>query len=268
MEQSFNSRTREGCDFQLHSLKRFNIIVSIHAPGRGATFRVGTLYVLLSSFNSRTREGCDVAGGGRGAQTQGFNSRTREGCDSLITSCLGNTSRFNSRTREGCDSVVVVVLLHTSVVSIHAPGRGATGLNQGLPDYESVVSIHAPGRGATRMTTQSLQLNICFNSRTREGCDSTKAPDLIRTAGFQFTHPGGVRLDREHTWRAGGQVSIHAPGRGATAHYLCVRSSKRCFNSRTREGCDIEEGMKPAPAASFNSRTREGCDWRLRPKTA
>ena len=34
---------------------------------------------------------------------------------------------------------------------------------------------------------------------------------------FQFTHPGGVR----HAWcvpgRDGGDVSIHAPGRGATA---------------------------------------------------
>ena len=33
-----------------------------------------------------------------------------------------------------------------------------------------------------------------FNSRTREGCDSTKIGRYSGTAKFQFTHPGGVRL--------------------------------------------------------------------------
>ena len=35
---------------------------------------------------------------------------------------------------------------------------------------------------------------IRFNSRTREGCDLHLHPQDFSAPGFQFTHPGGVRL--------------------------------------------------------------------------
>ena len=77
--QSFNSRTREGCDA---SFRRYVVrgLVSIHAPARGAIVAVSPNSSVLkfqfthprgvryrhalqidncSSFNSRTREGCD-----------------------------------------------------------------------------------------------------------------------------------------------------------------------------------------------------------------
>ena len=57
----------------------------------------------------------------------------------------------------------------SSSVSIHAPGRGATGVSLQVT-LNSRVSIHAPGRGAT---SQILSLYIIGQ--------------------FQFTHPGGVR---------------------------------------------------------------------------
>ena len=56
------------------------------------------------------------------------------------------------------------------IVSIHAPGRGATGL--WIVDFEiGMVSIHAPGRGATEGLGQLRHPIPRFNSRTREGCD-------------------------------------------------------------------------------------------------
>ena len=78
---SFNSRTREGCDNVTEGMewmpqtfqfthpggvrllyprhpKRL-LAVSIHAPGRGATWAVRTSPPTLVGFNSRTREGCD-----------------------------------------------------------------------------------------------------------------------------------------------------------------------------------------------------------------
>ena len=59
MLQSFNSRTREGCDC-LRDFVCLDIFkVSIHAPGRGATeLMQGDMYN-PGRFNSRTREGCD-----------------------------------------------------------------------------------------------------------------------------------------------------------------------------------------------------------------
>ena len=55
-----------------------------------------------------------------------------------------------------------------------------------------------------------------FNSRTREGCDILPTYRTLHHGQFQFTHPGGVR-------------------RGATPKLLHDYYS---FNSRTREGCD------------------------------
>ena len=100
-------------------------MVSIHAPGRGATTGLRLADYSVSGFNSRTREGCDIAviifilkicvsihAPGRGATKDGqgfrptaggFNSRTREGCDDHNRYNEVGGLRFNSRTREGCD---------------------------------------------------------------------------------------------------------------------------------------------------------------------
>ena len=79
-------------------------------------------------------------------------------------------------------------------VSIHAPGRGATisisrliaihsfqfthpgGVRQLLSagvSRSQTVSIHAPGRGATNVSRAPRLQNRRFNSRTREGCDTS-----------------------------------------------------------------------------------------------
>ena len=56
------------------------------------------------------------------------------------------------------------------------------------------------------------------------------------------------------------KVSIHAPGRGATPLHYPRQTPTHCFNSRTREGCDLRFKQANASGRSFNSRTREGCD--------
>ena len=109
---------------------------------------------------------------------------------------------------------------------------------------------------------------------------------LVVNSLFQFTHPGGVRLagkdamdgslssfnsrTREgcdiavkHGYQ-GTEVSIHAPGRGATAVDGIKEEEATRFNSRTREGCDRHTQPRRERMHSFNSRTREGCDVRLR----
>ena len=59
------------------------------------------------------------------------------------------------------------------------------------------------------------------------------------TYKFQFTHPGGVRLKYVQYIVIVKEVSIHAPGRGATTGQFEDRYREQlCFNSRTREGCD------------------------------
>ena len=122
---------------------------------------------------------------------------------------------FNSRTREGCDRHHHCSWEHRSAVSIHAPGRGATAA-QAEYFNNPLVSIHAPGRGATIYIRRCAVLTSCFNSRTREGCDSKLQTLPAYKSQFQFTHPGGVRLPAGVGRSQAEWVSIHAPGRGAT----------------------------------------------------
>jgi len=104
------------------------VVVSIHAPARGATTRTQVHPKLDTSFNPRTREGCDGGLFGIKRLVLRFNPRTREGCDggyreyipaavkvSIHAPARGATLRrhiellglrcFNPRTREGCDDM-------------------------------------------------------------------------------------------------------------------------------------------------------------------
>ena len=137
------------------------------------------------------------------------------------------------------------------LVSIHAPGRGAThrvgssltktakfqfthpgGVRQ-LRDFALSqtlgVSIHAPGRGATDYPYSFVCRFLCFNSRTREGCDRVFTLVMSMCLLFQFTHPGGVRLGNVNLRRPATKVSIHAPGRGATSLVISDKSLRMQF---------------------------------------
>ncbi|MBY0730790.1 hypothetical protein [Streptococcus sp. 2018162] len=69
------------------------------------------------------------------------------GCDFYQAMYSAIFTDFNPRTRMGCDSLLGLHLYMT-LISIHAPVWGATGLISN--DYiSSSISIHAPVWGAT-----------------------------------------------------------------------------------------------------------------------
>ena len=141
--------------------------------------------------------------------------------------------------------------------------KGATCLVS-TSSLSFIVSIHAPVKGATPGTHASASKVSCFNPRTREGCD------LITLT------PAGIVMDVSiHAPVKGAtfvaivkaliteNVSIHAPVKGATCSVCNQCDVFKCFNPRTREGCDnIAENYNIA-VQSFNPRTREGCDWNV-----
>ena len=65
-----------------------------------------------------------------------------------------------------------------------------------------------------------------------------------RVKRFQFTHPGGVRRTSALAIVHAIDVSIHAPGRGATVWTFVQVVAKVSFNSRTREGCDYDDVLQ------------------------
>ena len=153
----------------------------------------------------------------------------------------------------------------------------------------TVVSIHAPTRGATvpiKRYTFSLiafqsthphgvrRLSCCwcagtggFNPRTHTGCDIYAYCAYIVDMRFQSTHPHGVRHEIRMPLNAIVGVSIHAPTRGATAILDRFDLKQSCFNPRTHTGCDytdpvyIPQGFRQV---SIHAPTRGATIWNVR----
>ena len=103
---------------------------------------------------------------------------------------------------------------------------------------EWLVSIHAPAWGATTIPSSTIRAWICFNPRTRVGCDGMTSGSMRPSAWFQSTHPRGVRLRHQSRPSPHGRVSIHAPAWGATVAVHVAQIISQRFNPRTRVGCD------------------------------
>ena len=67
----------------------------------------------------------------------------------------------------------------------------------------------------------------------------------VYQAKFQFTLPRGERRLHVLAYASHGQVSIHAPARGATTARSPQRGSRASFNSRSREGSDYHVRVIP-----------------------
>ena|GEM_PF-502672 len=281
-DESFNSRTREGCDATGDACRR-RYDVSIHAPGRGATVSSSGCRYQRRGFNSRTREGCDQCFAPPPDVRQCFNSRTREGCDSIDDITYRLYILFQFTHPGGVRQRGQLGRAQPRNVSIHAPGRGATTSISSSSRWVMMfqfthpggVRLHKPLRtpsgtlfqfthpGGVRLGGLCLRSCsiACFNSRTREGCDTIKPSDYVANWEFQFTHPGGVRLtDISLTL---GDIRFNSRTREG-CDYRCrsFRVVWYCFNSRTREGCDSTIINIWGMGWRFNSRTREGCDSR------
>ena len=137
-----------GVRLEVGRAARPEMSVSIHAPGRGATFIVPPFSILDTRFNSRTREGCDeegivvlVVGGivsihapGRGATVSDVGLRERDvfqfthpgGVRRSSTRQYPTQERFQFTHPGGVRHISHETLLGRATVSIHAPGRGAT----------------------------------------------------------------------------------------------------------------------------------------------
>ena len=214
MGLSFQSTHPRGVrQFRIHNLSGWSVFQSTHPRGVRRALRYRATW--CKRFNPRTREGCDDSAGGPKVRQQCFNPRTREGCDVDQRRADRKASTFQSTHPRGVRHKCKASFSAVSLVSIHAPARGAT-LNSQLKLVTSNVSIHAPARGATAIPERGYgtccvsihapargatllppPLNLLtggFNPRTREGCDGHHCKKRQRERTFQSTHPRGVRL--------------------------------------------------------------------------
>ncbi len=99
----FNPRSHEGSDIKALLRRCFFNTVSIHAPTKGATW--------LSLEQAKNKIS--------------FNPRSHEGSDETPVCIIDPETRFNPRSHEGSDGRQKT-LYPASIVSIHAPTKGAT----------------------------------------------------------------------------------------------------------------------------------------------
>ena len=167
-------------------------LISIHAPARGATtvslLGFGTYPAFQSTHPRGVRLECDFpcAAGVLFQSTHprgvrrfvvccfdilvAFQSTHPRGVRPYTSTPQGrHRSHFNPRTREGCDPDLMAVYTQT-LISIHAPARGATPLRCVFTIFKLFQSTHPRGVRRTRL------------------------PQYGQTTKFQSTHPRGVRL--------------------------------------------------------------------------
>ena len=210
---------------------------------------------LLTRFNPRTRVGCDRLSGRKGQHRYPVSIHAPAwGATVADSPCGPRRSMFQSTHPRGVRRDLAPVIVQQHPVSIHAPAWGATPQRQlYLSPRHWFQSTHPRGvrRAAGRQTRHE---GIRFNPRTRVGCDYQPASFRVQAEAFQSTHPRGVRLaiDAENLIRFD-RVSIHAPAWGATDRPELRLSWFRCFNPRTRVGCDPYEGKDGRFYWSFQS---------------
>ena len=108
------------------ALQRGSRNVSIHAPARGATVNLRVLPFNSASFNPRAREGRDRPGRARVRGLLCFNPRAREGRDGVSRGLFRRERGFQSTRPRGARHGDFYQAVAESLVSIHAPARGAT----------------------------------------------------------------------------------------------------------------------------------------------
>ena len=138
---------------------------------KGATLVFFFSQTKHTNFNPRSREGSDIPPQNLIISKINFNPRSREGSDiSLLTDYLVACRDFNPRSREGSDGNVYDGIFPLYLISIHAPVKGATGLE--ADNFLSMyISIHAPVKGATILCFSHTLIYMYFNPRSREGSD-------------------------------------------------------------------------------------------------
>ncbi len=257
------------------------LVVSIHAPARGAT-AANWLRVVVRKFQSTPPRGGRRATIGDCKQPPPVSIHAPARGATLIPCEISFPLKsFNPRPREGGDRAPVHVARRRHPFQ-STPPRGGRRLFSGRKALRYDVSIHAPARGATAGVLFDSPHAGSFNPRPREGGDWLPSGFPPSTELFQSTPPRGGRPTINgqisalqafqstpprggrptYAVRFGGAVpvSIHAPARGATRLGRSRPVGYYRFNPRPREGGDERLKESRSMGLRFNPRPREGGD--------
>ncbi len=217
--------------------RRGTVVVSIHAPVRGAT---GYLVKAAPELLFQSTRPC-------GARLM------------LFRRPAPGYSSFNPRARAGRDLRGRIRWVPRRGVSIHAPVRGATYAQRaGWPAQCGFNPRARAGRDEGR-PLQRMQ-GLCFNPRARAGRDSLPCVTRPNAWLFQSTRPCGARPPVLGQAALIPEVSIHAPVRGATPAAPTSEATEMFQSTRP---CGARHRRRQAlhdDSDGFNPRARAGRD--------
>ncbi len=171
---------------------------------------------------------------------------------------MGSISKsFNPRPRAGGDGSYLDEVAKEELVSIHAPARGATNLQQrgGLHNESFNPRPRAGGDIEDRMQVYKV---ASFNPRPRAGGDGRGSMGMNRTDMFQSTPPRGGRREGWDYESTGNDVSIHAPARGATKAWAGYNSRITLFQSTPPRGGRRQQPVRASKINGFQSTPPRG----------
>ena len=145
-----------------------------------------------------------------------------------------------------------------SIISIHAPTRGATG-PKGRDRSALEISIHAPTRGATGSPDAAAVKAMNFNPRSHKGSDGKDLCFCRFHKAFQSTLPQGERqfltlcqfLPYDFNPRS---------HKGSDTLHRANRSEFLNFNPRSHKGSDGNRLWSTKIYKHFNPRSHKGSD--------
>ncbi len=123
-----------------------------------------------------------------------FNPRTREGCDKQRREqYVINKTNFNPRTREGCDMYFSGLRVGEVKFQSTHPRRVRPIRLCSIQD-EHIISIHAPAKGATGLESRRNRKDEQFQSTHPRRVRRFNMLELLyELTIFQSTHPRRVR---------------------------------------------------------------------------
>ena len=197
--------------------------------------------------------------------------------------CNSNPADFNPRSREGSDTAGEADAVNLTVISIHAPAKGATFRSASCPLFSN-ISIHAPAKGATAKSCKDIKhsrFQSTLPRRERRGCDcrrdgvgdiSIHAPAKGATVNkeffglmmaFQSTLPRRERQTSMSKLRLMQSISIHAPAKGATDAFQDGLLDMDISIHAPAKGATIISLLINFNHVNFNPRSREGSDTKM-----
>ena len=233
--------------------------VSIHAPARGATSPHPRGSRARARFNPRARAGRDGVVHIFGNTRQLFQSTRPRGARPERLRVFGVVcSSFNPRARAGRD---LNRAQGPDVLDRFNP-RARAGRDLTTPRlcrWRTIVSIHAPARGATRRPRSRPCEGWSFNPRARAGRDCSSRQRHIVESGFNPRARAG-RDDYPDAKITQAQRFNPRARAGRDEGLEMAHSTDSRFNPRARAGRDALSLGLSGMKYSFNPRARAGRD--------